>query len=182
MGAVKTTAGPGLGGGQGSGGVQTSIYAKGLVAAPLGSGGQVRGGGGYGTKGKGGGQSGFGSLSLVGSTGVSLIPVPGRASVVGGGLDSRLIASVVRRNLGQIRFCYEQGLQLDPSLSGLVAVFWIIDANGQVKLAKIKKTSLNNKSVEDCMLRRLKTWKFPIPRNSQDVRVSYPFRLIKKKS
>ncbi len=176
LGAVKVTEGPGFGGHQGSGGVQTSLYGKGLVAAPLGSGGHIKGGGGYGTKGKGGGKAGFGSLSLVGSSGASLTPIVHESSV-GGGLDSRLIAKVVHRNLGQIRFCYEQGLQLNASLSGRVSIFWIIDANGRVPIAKIRKTSLNNKFVENCMLRKLRTWKFPIPRNSREVKVSYPFHL-----
>ena len=177
LGNVKVkSAGPGLGGSQGSGGVQSSIYAKGLVAAPLGAGHNVKGGGGYGTKGKGGGKAGYGSLSLVGSTGASLIPVPREASVQGG-LDRQLVFDVVNRNKGQIRFCYEQGLQLNSSLSGRVAVFWVIDADGRVKSARIKKTSLNNKSVEDCILNRLRTWKFPIPENSKETPVSYPFLL-----
>lgn len=176
LGAVKATAGPGLGGTQGSGGVQTNIYSKGLSAAPLGAGHNIKGGGGYGTKGKGGGKAGYGSLSLVGATGASLIPIPEEATV-DGGLDSSLIADVVRRNLGQIRFCYEQGLQLNASLSGRVSVNWVIDANGAVKVANVKDTSLNNKTVEDCILRRLRTWKFPIPEGRQEVPVSYPFLL-----
>lgn len=176
LGAVKATAGPGLGGTQGSGGVQTNIYSKGLVAAPLGAGHNLKGGGGYGTKGKGGGKAGYGSLSLVGATGASLIPIPEEASV-DGGLDSSLIADVVRRNIGQIRFCYEQGLQLNSSLAGRVAVNWVIDGNGGVKVARVKNTSLNNKTVEDCILRRLRTWKFPIPEGNQEVPVSYPFLL-----
>ena len=176
LGAVKATAGPGLGGSQGSGGVQTSIYGKGMVAAPLGAGHNIKGGGGYGTKGKGGGKAGYGTMSLIGSTGASLIPIPEEATV-DGGLDSTLIADVVRRNIGQIRFCYEQGLQLNSSLSGRVAVNWVIDAGGSVKVASVKNTSLKNKSVEDCILRRLRTWKFPLPENNQEVPVSYPFLL-----
>ncbi|MCJ8276550.1 MAG: AgmX/PglI C-terminal domain-containing protein [Bdellovibrionales bacterium] len=176
LGAVKATAGPGLGGSQGSGGVQTSIYAKGMVAAPLGAGHNIKGGGGYGTKGKGGGKAGYGTMSLIGSTGASLIPIPEEATV-SGGLDGSLIADVVRRNLGQIRFCYEQGLQMDSSLAGRVAVNWVIDANGGVKVARVKNTSLKNKTVEDCILRRLRTWKFPMPEGSQEVPVSYPFLL-----
>ena len=180
LGAVKVTKGIGSGGHQGSGGVQTSLYGKGLVAAPLGAGGNIKGGGGYGTKGKGGGKAGFGSLSLVGTSGASLIPL-GHESSVGGGLDRGLITEVVQRNVGQIRFCYEQGLQLNASLSGLVSIFWVIDASGRVKSAKVQRSSLKNKTVEDCMLRRLRTWKFPIPKNSQDVKISYPFRLRKEK-
>ena len=177
LGTVESTtgSGPGLGGSEGSGGVQTSIYGKGLVAAPLGTGGRVSGGGGYGTKGKGGGgKAGYGNLSLVGSTSSSLIPVPEEA-FFDEGIDKSLILKVVNRNKGQLRFCYEQGLQTDSSLNGLVTISWIIDSNGHVKTAKIKKTALKNKFIEDCMIRRLKTWKFSIPKNSRDISVSFPF-------
>lgn len=176
LGAVNTTAGPGLGGNAGSGGVQTSIYSKGLVAAPLGAGGNMQGGGGYGTKGKGGGQAGYGQLSLVGSAGTSPIPL-GREAIIGGGLDRDLIADVINRNLGQVRFCYEQGLQGDPALAGRVAVDFTIGGQGQVKVASMGSTTLNSKIVEDCILLRLKTWKFPLPEGGTDVKVSYPFAL-----
>ncbi len=176
LGAVNTTAGPGLGGNAGSGGVQTSIYSKGLVAAPLGAGGNMQGGGGYGTKGKGGGQAGYGQLSLVGSAGTSPIPL-GREAIIGGGLDRDLIADVINRNLGQVRFCYEQGLQGDPALAGRVAVDFTIGGQGQVKVASVGSTTLNSKLVEDCILLRLKTWKFPLPEGGADVKVSYPFAL-----
>jgi len=107
-----------------------------------------------------------------------LIPIPSAASV-DGGLSPDSIADVIRRNLGQIRFCYEKGLQLQPGLAGRVNMSWTIDGSGGVQLAKIKKTSLNNSSVENCIVQRLRTWKFPIPQNNADVKVSYPF-LLKK--
>jgi hypothetical protein len=176
LGAVQTTKGIGLGGAQGSGGTQTSMYAKGLVAAPLGTGGNIKGAGGYGTKGKGGGQAGYGQISLVGSAGTEAVPL-GREAIVDGGLDRDLIAEVVRRNQGQIMFCYEQGLQGDPRLSGRVAIKWTIGANGQVKTAQVDGSTVNSKIVEDCILARLKSWKFPLPQGGVDVSVSYPFML-----
>jgi hypothetical protein len=96
--AITTSAGIGLGGSQGSGGVQTSLYGKGLVSAPLGTGGNIKGAGGYGTKGKGGGQAGYGEMSLIGANGTEIMPM-GQESTVDGGLDRDLIAEVVRRNL-----------------------------------------------------------------------------------
>ncbi len=174
--AVNTTAGPGLGGTAGSGGVQTSLYGKGLVGAPLGAGANLQGGGGYGTKGKGGGRAGFGTLSLVGSSGANPIPL-GKEAIVGGGIDKDLIAAVINKNLGQIRFCYEQGLQGDPALTGRVAVDFTIGGSGAVKIAGVGNTTLNSKLVEDCILVRLKTWKFPLPEGGMDVKVSYPFVL-----
>lgn len=176
LGAANTTVGPGLGGNAGSGGTQTSLYAKGLTSAPLGSGGKVEGAGGYGTKGKGGGQAGYGQLSLVGSTGAGPIGLAQEASV-DSGLDRDAIAAVINRNLGQVRFCYEQGLQSDPNLSGRVSVDFVIGGNGMVKSAAVGNTTLNSKLIEDCILLRMKSWKFPFPQGGVDVKVSYPFVL-----
>ena len=176
MGAVQTTAGPGLGGTGGSGGMQTNIYAKGLVAAPLGAGARADGGGGYGTKGRGGGQAGYGTMSLVGAAGTESIPLAAEATV-DGGLDRDMIAEVIERNSGQVRFCYEQALQGDTTLAGRVTVDFVIGGNGTVRTASIKATTLNSKQVEDCVLMRLKSWKFPLPQGGVDVRVAYPFLL-----
>lgn len=176
LGAVNTTAGPGLGGTGGSGGVQASLYGKGLVAAPLGAGSNMQGGGGYGTKGKGGGQAGYGKLSLVGSAGSASIPL-GREALIEGGLDKDLIADVINKNMGQIRFCYEQGLQGNPGLGGRVAIGFTIGSGGDVRIANVENTTLGSKIVEDCILMRLKTWKFPLPEGGREVKVSYPFML-----
>ncbi len=176
LGAVNTTAGPGLGGTGGSGGIQTSLYGKGLVAAPLGAGANMQGGGGYGTKGKGGGQAGYGKISLIGSAGSDPIPL-GKEALIEGGLDRDLIDEVIKKNMGQVRFCYEQGLQGDPSLAGRVAVDFTIGASGLVKAASIANSSLSSNQVQDCIVMRLKTWKFPLPQGGVDVKVQYPFVL-----
>ena len=96
---------------------------------------------------------------------------------MGGGLDRDAIAAVVARNMGQIRFCYEQALQGEPGLNGRVAVDFTIGGNGLVKMAGIENSTLGSKIVEDCILARLKSWKFPLPENGVDVKVSYPFVL-----
>lgn len=176
LGAAQTTAGPGLGGTAGSGGIQTSVYAKGIVGAPLGAGGNIQGAGGYGTKGKGGGQAGYGNLSLVGSSGATSLPLGAEASVAKG-LDRDQIAAVINRNLGQVRFCYEQGLQGNSNLNGRVAVDFVIGADGLVKSSSVESTTLNSKAVEDCIVLRLKSWRFPLPDGGVDVKVTYPFIL-----
>jgi TonB family protein len=177
---AKSSRGPGLGGTQGSGGVQTSIYSKGLVANPLGAGGRANGAGGYGTKGKGGGQAGYGSLSLVGSSNAYFQPVE-REAFVEGGLDRDQISEVIQRHIGEVRYCYEQGLQGQPGLSGRVAVKFIINGNGVVSLAGISRSSLRSDQIETCIVQRLKSWKFPEPRGGVNVKVTYPF-LLKRTS
>lgn len=175
--AAESSAGPGMGGGtQGSGGVQTSLYAKGITGAALGAGHNVNGGGGYGTKGKGGGQAGYGKLALTGSTGASPMPL-GQEADVAQGLDRDQIAAVINRNMGQITYCYEQGLKQDAGIRGRVALAFTIGGTGSVKAANVDSTSLNYKQVEDCMVMRLKTWKFPVPEGGVDVQVKFPFKL-----
>ncbi len=178
LGAVNSSRGPGLGGLQGSGGVQTTLYGKGLVAAPLGSGGNIHGAGGYGTKGKGGGQAGYGKMTLVGSAGAAALPL-GREALVEGGLDRDMIAEIINRNMGQIRYCYEQGLQGEPKLAGRVAVRFTIGGNGIVTTAGVDHSTLNSQMVENCMLAHLRTWKFPLPERGLAVHVAYPFSLYR---
>jgi hypothetical protein len=174
--AVTTSPGIGRGGSEGSGGMQTAIYGKGLVSAPLGAGQKANGGGGYGTRGKGGGQAGYGTMSLVGSSGAFFQPVESEA-LVEGGLDRNAIAAVIQRHQGEIRYCYEQGLQTKPHLAGRIAIRFFIGGDGIVTTANISNTSLRSTLVENCITGRLKTWKFPEPKGGVTVRVTYPFVL-----
>jgi hypothetical protein len=52
---------------------------------------------------------------------------------------------------------------------------FVIGGNGQVKMANVGTTTLNSKQIEECVLLRLKSWKFPLPSGGVDVKVSYPF-------
>lgn len=173
---AQASAGIGRGGTQGSGGVQTSVYSKGLFAAPLGTGGNAQGAGGYGTKGKGGGRAGYGQVSLIGAGNSFFQPVESDAWVEGG-LDRNEIAAVIQRHLSQVRYCYEQGLQQKPGLAGRVNMKFMIGPQGSVTMAQVSNSSLGHRSVENCIRDRLKTWNFPKPQGGVTVKVSYPFIL-----
>ncbi len=174
--ASQTTRGVGLGGTAGSGGMQTSFYGKGLTSAPLGAGSRAEGGGGYGSHGKGGGQAGYGKMTLVGANGGYFQPVISEADIEGG-LDQDEINQVILRHMGQVRFCYEQGLQSSEKLSGRVSVHFLIGNAGNVNEADIAGTSMHSNGVENCLLAKLKSWKFPKPRGGAIVKVVYPFVL-----
>lgn len=174
--AVNTSAGPGMGGLAGSGGMQTTNYGRGLIAAPLGPEGKANGAGGYGNHGAGGGRAGYGKMSLVGSSTAYFEPIQSDA-IVEGGLDRAQIAEVIQRHLGQVRYCYEHGLQTAPNLSGRIAIKFSISPAGTVSAANISSSSLGSQSVEACVVSKLKSWKFPQPRGGVVVKVNYPFVL-----
>lgn len=164
-------------GSAGVGGMERAIPGKGLIASAIGRGGKVEGGGGYGTRGKaGGGRPGYGQMNMGGTAAAYFEPVQEDA-VVEGGLDKDQIEAVINRHLGEVIYCYEQGLQTKPNLSGRVGINWVINGQGNVNGAYVGKTSLNSAQVEGCIVNRLRGWKFPKPVGGVNVKVSFPFVL-----
>lgn len=167
------------------GGYEQALYGKGLIAGQVGAGGGgygsgwgsgTRGSGGFGTKGKGGGHVGYGT-SKIGS-GASNFTYPVREeAVVEGGLDREAVYLVIMKNLGQIIYCYELGLQQKPSLRGRVSVDFTINSQGRVGSCSIGSSSLKSAQVESCMIGKIKNWKFPQPVGGVNVDVNYPFAL-----
>jgi len=91
-----------------------------------------------------------------------------------GSLGKDVIRRVTRRNIAQLRRCYERELIEHPELSGKVVVKYVIAVNGRVTNVKIEQSSLNNSSVLACIEKQLLTWRFPPPEGGVVV-VNYPF-------
>lgn len=174
------SAGVGQGGGgigsSGAGGARGMLPGSGLIAGSAGSGGRAESAGGYGTKGVGGGKAGYGKISLVGGTSGITLPLEEEA-MVEGGLDRDQIAAVINRNKGQIIYCYEQGLQGEPDLRGRVSVQFVIGPKGRITTASVANSSLGSRSVESCMVSKMRSWQFPKPVGNVNVDVLYPFEL-----
>jgi hypothetical protein len=174
------SAGAGVGGGgvgdAGAGGISGVLPGRGLIAGSAGKGGRAEGAGGYGTRGEGGGRAGYGKIALVGGTGGLSLPSDDEV-VSGAGLDRDQIAAVINRNKGQIIYCYEQGLQGEPTLNGRVDTDFVIEANGRISTNRVDHTSLRSQLVESCILAKMKNWQFPHPVGGVQVAVQYPFEL-----
>lgn len=174
------SAGEGQGGGgvgaTGRGGVKGMMPGSGLIAGSAGEGGRAESAGGYGTRGTGGGRAGYGKIHMVGGMTPVSLPLDDEATVEGG-LDRDQIIAVINKNKGQIVYCYEKGLQAQPTIGGRVAVDFTIGPAGRITLAKVSQSSLGSKFVETCMLDKMRTWQFPKPVGKVNVDVLYPFEL-----
>lgn len=160
-------AGAGTADAHGSGGV-------GARGSGVGGGGLGLNAGGIGTQGMGSGKSGYGSIDLGGKGKDTTRIIPGKTTVVGG-LDRDVIAKIIRQHQSEIKYCFEVELQKNPSLSGKVGVTFIIDGSGDVSDDSIAETSLNNQNTEQCMLMKIKRWKFPNPVGGGVVTVNFPW-------
>lgn len=185
-GAASNVFGPGglgtginnaLGGLQGGAGVGDAQGVGGLGSRGSGSGGGGTGLGlgGLGTKGGGRGRGGYGNIDLGGRGKDSTRVIPGKTTVVGG-LDKDVIMRVIKRHQNEIKFCYEQELQKNPSLAGKVAVAWVIDPTGGVSEANVSESSIGNANVESCIVQRIRRWKFPEPAGGGIVNVTFPWQ------
>lgn len=129
------------------------------------------------TTGKGGGGEGYKGLGKLsqGEIGNAQVGMLDEEADISGGMDRDAIAEVIRKNIGQVRFCYERRLAAVPSLFGKVLVQFSIQEGGTVLLPKVSSSTLSDSVVEGCILRRLASWKFPSPPAGTSVVVTYPF-------
>ncbi len=164
MGGLK---GPQVGDAGGAGGLGTRGTAPGGGGNSLGIGGLGRGG-------RGPGRGGDGRLDLGGRDKGRTRILPGR-TIIKGGLKKAEIARVIQRNLPRFKFCYDKQLATNPNLDGKISVYFTIAPTGSVARASVVETSMHDDTVEECVLRVMRTLKFPKPKGGGIVFVTYPF-------
>ena len=179
----KVSQGPGFqalnSGGEGSGGVQSQVYSKGMISSALGSGGNIRGGGGHGAKGtqKGGGSSGYGSLSLIGSGGTEDLSQSSVFSSGSEGLDFNIINREFLKRYALLRACYVESLKTEPNLMGLFEFYFQVNKTGQVTRSRLNPSSpVQSQSITGCIFNIVNQVKFPIQIESF-IELAYSFDL-----
>lgn len=151
----------------GAGTLQTGWGAG--VGGGLGSGAGGRGGRGGGA-GAGGGRGGG-----AGGPAEAKVSVGAGAPTARGGLAAEQIRRVVMAHQGALRACYESEAQRNPNLRGGITLQWSIEPGGSVSSASVVQSSLGNPRVEGCVLRQVKSWRFPQADASSKVD-AYPFK------
>lgn len=93
-----------------------------------------------------------------------------------GELPKAVIKGYIATKMGAIKACYQKGLQANPELSGKVKVAFLIQPDGKVLGARVDDSSMNNSSVEECILNNVKAWHFPPAKGGGSTKVTYPFQ------
>jgi hypothetical protein len=91
------------------------------------------------------------------------------------GLTKEEVARVIHSHMNEIRYCYEAAILKDATIAGKLLVDFKINGGGNVPNAGISEASMQNQQVSQCLLTKLRSWKFPQPRGGVLVAVSYPF-------
>jgi len=158
----------GMNQGTGKGGVG----GLGTRGAGIGGGGSAAGLGSVGSVGS--GASGYGSSSGTFGARRSVGRVATPKVTVMGSLDRSFIQKTIRRHLNAIRYCYQRALPKNPTLEGKLSVKLVIGEDGSVQSATVATSTLDDESVEQCVVRRFRRMVFPAPAGDGTIVVTYP--------
>jgi hypothetical protein len=128
-------------------------------------------------------------LAVEAATGVKTVPsergmcveelkalVPATSTVAPGQrLTSTEITTIMQSQKTDVRRCYDRELVLQPDLEGKLVVSLRVADNGLIDAACIKSTTFVTGDIEQCILRTVRSLKFPKPRGGGSVVVSYPY-------
>jgi TonB family protein len=122
------------------------------------------------------GPIGLGKLPTIGFGGPSVPAIRIGTAEVRGSLSKEVIRRYIRRNINQVRYCYERQLAGHPELEGNVQIRFIISPSGAVTSSSVASSTLGDSEVEECVARTIQRIAFPEPEGGGVVIVTYPFR------
>jgi TonB family protein len=91
------------------------------------------------------------------------------------GIDPELIRRVIHSHRDQVRYCYELELTSHPELNGKVKVRFVIVEGGVVSETSVAESTVRSHQLESCLMDRVRSWNFPLPKRAGMAVVSYPF-------
>jgi hypothetical protein len=94
--------------------------------------------------------------------------------------DKDDILKVVAYHTKEVQDCYEHAIaETEQKFEGRVWMDFVVDADGKVKEAKVRKkgTTLKQERVHDCIIAAAYDWLFPKPPDGKLHPLSFPFDL-----
>lgn len=162
----------GSGSGSGALGGAGGVSTRSASVSGFGGGGSGNGDGGPGSAGAGYGR---GSYSKVSGQGKSFVSMDTGASDVEDGLTRDQVGKVIHSHWNEVRYCHEAAALRSPGLGGKLTAQFSIGASGSVQVANVGSSTVGDRAFHDCIMSRLKGWKFPKPKGGVTVGVAYPF-------
>jgi hypothetical protein len=76
-------------------------------------------------------------------------------------LPKETINMVAHRHAAEINQCLKDPYKTQPNIAGTVTIGFEIQPTGLVSACSVKKSDLNNPTLEACVCSHVKTWVFP---------------------
>lgn len=87
----------------------------------------------------------------------------------------KMVKTAMKRNMGQIKYCYESALRATPNLSGRWTFNFTINTDGTTANISVKGDTMRDTAFEACLAGRVRNWAFQPINKPQPVTFSLPF-------
>ncbi len=118
---------------------------------------------------------GAGEKAGVANQGSGFVGLDTGESLVEEGLSKDEVGRVIHSHLAEVRYCYESAMIKNPNVQGKLMVDFTIAGAGKVDGASVKDSSVTDRTLDQCLIAKLKQWQFPSPKGGVKVAVTYPF-------
>jgi TonB family protein len=92
------------------------------------------------------------------------------------------IRSVVLSHEPDVRACYEATLAEGRDVQGEVVVSVVVTPDGIPDRARVKRSTLRDKQIEECVVRTVRRWWFPRPARRQPLDLPFRFSEVGSKA
>ena len=116
-----------------------------------------------------------GEHAAVQGQGGSFVAVSPKGATVEEGLTKEEVGAVIHAHMGEIRYCHESAMLAHPDIQGKLMLQFVINASGVVESVGVQSTTLPEQKLSDCVMNKLRAWRFPHPKRGVKVAVAYPF-------
>lgn len=89
--------------------------------------------------------------------------------------DKETLGRDIKGRMEQIKDCHRQALQRRPGLKGKVRAKWHILPTGFTTDVTTIESTVNDPTMESCIVSVIQTWRFPPVENGAPLQVTYPF-------
>ncbi|MBX2987513.1 MAG: AgmX/PglI C-terminal domain-containing protein [Bdellovibrionaceae bacterium] len=87
------------------------------------------------------------------------------------------VQGAILARTSELQECYNSYLTRDPAVTeGAVKVDWLIDRRGQVAVAEVRHSDLQDEELLSCVVDQIRTWTFAPPEKESMVAHKFKFR------
>lgn len=87
----------------------------------------------------------------------------------------KMVKTAMKRNMGQIKYCYESALRATPNLAGRWTFDFTINTDGTTQNISVKGETMRDAGFEACLASRVRNWAFQPIDKPQPVKFTLPF-------
>ncbi len=105
--------------------------------------------------------------------------IPPREPLIGV-IEPALIEKTIEKHRFELQLCFELALRRNNLARGVMEWKWRIDSRGQISDISLISSTIQDRTMTDCIREKMAKWRFPRPRRGS-VEVSYPFEFSPKR-